>query len=269
MVAEALGYTRNRAPLLLLARSIPLATLLPLARTDMDCALAVLFGAAGLLPTGRRLPERESRVYVRRLRMRWREFCSTHHPPLIHETEWLFFRLRPANFPTARIAALAYLLPALFCGGGWQRIEEILCQWCPTDKRGIHAVHTLFAIRPDVYWQHHVHFRGMHRQRGISIGEARFREIFVNALVPLLLLSSRLRRDKSLQGTVVLLLHQLRAGDHRLLRSMRRKLWKRRTPRISAWDEQGVLEWYHRYCEPERCAACPLGTGGGATLVRR
>lgn len=139
---EALGYSQNKAPFRRLAGALPLASLVELdyeARRRKESGEerllnleAALLGAAGLLPTQRRLRTKAHRVaepltnyepegpledyvaerYIGELEGRWawleRHLAATvaEWQPL-RESDWTFARLRPPNHPSRRIAGLA------------------------------------------------------------------------------------------------------------------------------------------------------------------
>ncbi len=77
-VMEGLGFAKNRKAFRALAESVPLQLLQNFRLQDNEVMQAILFGAAGLLPSSRGLPHKENRILVRRLRSRWRD-ASPHH----------------------------------------------------------------------------------------------------------------------------------------------------------------------------------------------
>ena len=68
--------------------------------------------------------------------------------------EWKFLRLRPANFPTLRIAQFA----ALFHGKE-QFFSRIL------EAQGIQAYHSIFEALPTAYWQRHYQFGKLGKEK--------------------------------------------------------------------------------------------------------
>ena len=111
---RAAGYTKNTDACQALARRLPLATIRALIGTGGGHRIidlqAVLFGAAGLLPSqrlsyGGEVPDDP---YVREIETRWKAFRPSIPARPMREHDWLFFRLRPFNFPTIRLAAMSY-----------------------------------------------------------------------------------------------------------------------------------------------------------------
>ena len=123
-MAECLGYSKNSSPMRALAESVTLATLKKF--DDAVSVDALLFGAAGLLPSSRGLRIADARREVRTLRRRWKELRPSFRSPILHEAEWLFFRLRPHNFPTSRIHLLGMLVREFFLKGGFEELVTII-----------------------------------------------------------------------------------------------------------------------------------------------
>jgi hypothetical protein len=256
---EGMGYGRNRFPFLALARSVSLPLLKAHGLGDARTMQALLFGGAGLLPPTRTLPEKESRAYVRTLRRRWRVLRPGLRVPLLHEGDWRFFRLRPVNFPTARLAAFCFLLPSLFTGQPLKRFLGIVGERDTTPYARRRALESLFRISPDRFWSRHIHFRGTGTNSGIALGRARVHELIVNGIVPLILLHARASRESALRRESLALLRDLPSrGEDRVTRLMKAALIGDRKGLGSPLEHQGLIHLYRVYCSRGRCGRCPL-----------
>ncbi len=241
-IMEACGYSRNSDAFLALARNVPLVTLRTLGLKDTESVMAILFGAAGLLPAPDTLRKRESRRYVRRLRRKWNRIRPEIRVPMLHETDWLFFRLRPANFPTARLAVIASLLPDLILPGGFDRIRCIVIETKGSSRKGLKLLRGLFRSKPDGYWRHHLHFTGETSPVGASLGRGRIDTILLNSVLPLLWLYARLggdtllgRQSRDLIGIIP------SSHETRMVERVRRLMLPQGGRRLSAIEEQGVI----------------------------
>ncbi len=268
-VLEGMGYGGNRSPFLALARSVSLTLLRSHGLDDILTVQAILFGAAGLLPSLFAPGERESRAYVLSLRRRWRALQSLPGVSLLHEGDWKFFRLRPVNFPTARLAAFCFLLPSLFAG---RVVNAMLNRPGATAAETLRVLFTMFRISPDPFWSRHVHFRGKGPGRGIALGRARVQEIIVNAIVPFFLLHARIEKDVSLRRRAFALLRALPTPEENsVTRRVQLALTGGKIPSCSPLEHQGMLHLYRLYCAEGRCERCPVtaGPAPGAPAARR
>jgi len=259
---EGMGYAANGPPFLALARSVPLQLLKRHGLGDRRTMQALLFGAAGLLPPMHTVRESESRAYVRMLRRRWRALRPLPQVSFQHEGDWRFFRLRPVNFPTARIAAFCFLLPSLFAGQLLDRILALLRRpdASPADRRRV--LFSLFRFSPDRFWSRHVHFRGLRCAGGIALGEARVRDLIVNGIIPLLLLYARLSHETGVRRRSFDLLRALpREGENRVTRLVLGAIAGGKPALSGPMERQGMLHLYRLYCSRTRCDRCPVRSG--------
>jgi hypothetical protein len=259
---EGMGFAKNRSPFLALARSASLPLLKVHGLGDVRTMQALLFGAAGLLPSMRTVRENETRAYVRMLLRRWRVLRPALRVPLLHEGDWLFFRMRPMNFPTARLATICFLLPSLFAGHPLERILGIVKQPGATPRARRSRLVSMFRLSPDMFWSRHIHFRGTRKNGGIALGRARVHELIVNGIVPLLLLHARVYPDSALgRESLALLRHLPSAMENGVTRLMRGVLLGGKAAPVSPLEHQGILHLYKVYCSRGRCSRCPVRTG--------
>ncbi|MEW6510445.1 MAG: DUF2851 family protein [Bacteroidota bacterium] len=259
-VLQGLGYARNSKPFFALGRSLRLSFLRRYGLSDRTTTQAALFGAAGLLPRARTIPERESRTYVRILRRRWKELRPSLRVPMLNEADWLFFRLRPVNFPTARLACFCSFLPTLFSDDAFRTIIGLFSAE-PSDPGAIRrGLVTLMRIVPDAYWLHHLHFRGRAGMEGIALGRERIDALLVNAFIPIVLLYARVFTNHAVRRGALALLNRLPAPrENAVTRVLRRDLFGGNVKLESAGEHQGALQLYAEYCMRGRCAACEVG----------
>jgi hypothetical protein len=256
-IVEGLGYAKNRDPFRRLARTVMLGDLHRVGLHDHEGIMAALFGAAGLLPSPRHIPEDESRRYVRRLRCRWKELRPNFKASPMDETAWKVFRLRPANLPIARLASLVFLLPELFGPGETQKIVSLFRQPVGSCGVGLFSLWRKFAVRPDEFWTHHLYFGAPRHPYGIALGRQRINDILVNTLFPWLLLYSRKFRQTDIEQSALLTYRTFPPLQrNRVTHQVERFLT--RFPLATAQLHQGALEWVRRFCSQQRCVLCPL-----------
>ena len=194
-IMEALGYSKNASSFAALARTVPLSLLRRYGLTDTDTMTALLLGAAGLLPSTRIIDDPESRRYLLSLRRRWKEVRGAVQEPLLQEADWRFFRLRPGNFPTARLAAFCSLLPRLFDEESFGRIIHMVKGRSGDGRMILAGLAGLFDGDPGEFWLRHYRFGRGSRRRGAGLGAERRGDILTNAVLPIVLLYARLFGD--------------------------------------------------------------------------
>jgi hypothetical protein len=258
-ILEGMGYRKNKSSFLHLAQNIPLTLLRRWQLEDASTMSAVLFGAAGLLPPSRGLSEKMSREYVGRLRRRWRQLRPLVCRPLLHEADWLFFRLRPVNFPTARLATFVHLLPHLFQRESAETLLGRFRNGAASARNCAETLRRCFAFVADGFWSTHLHFRAPGPGPGIALGRDRIDAIIMNTLIPAALLHARLCGGRTTAAHARAMVRALRTpARNSCVRLVERNLRPTGLRIDSALLHQGALELHRRYCHPRCCAQCPL-----------
>jgi hypothetical protein len=278
-ICEGLGYSSNTYPFVELARRLPLATIITHLAQEADGSMtnnlfriqAMLFGAAGLLPepddSGPVDPETDE--YVSKLRALWGMLRPCLDVQPMPREAWHFFRLRPPNFPTRRLAALSYLIAnytvqPLF--ENYQRLFTLLSTRSELVKNHSRLLEHTFVIPASGYWQgrHTFGQRSAAKPDRFFIGKARGREILISAVFPVLLLSALQAGNRPLETGITALYEVFPApGSNRITTTMHHRLFASRGLRPQAVIRtaslyQGVLTLYKTYCCLPACTACPV-----------
>ena len=116
-IMECLGYAKNRKPFVALARSMTLAKLKRYQLDDTGTMMALLFGVAGLLPSSRGLPEKESRDYVRKLRAAMEDVAPSISYTGASRGRLAFLSPQAGKFPDGTTCGALLRSPgAIYCG---------------------------------------------------------------------------------------------------------------------------------------------------------
>ncbi len=239
LLARYFGAKVNADAFQNLAEQIPLKILLK-HRNDLLQLEALLLGTAGLIPSG------TSSGYISDLKREY-TFLSEKYglgKKRLDTIEWKMFRLRPAGFPTVRIAQLA----SLVCRNG--NLFSLLTSFETTSQ----FVTSLRCIQ-SAYWHTHYHFGKPARTLVPPMGIEAVYTLIVNAAAPLLAAYSFKTDNRSYLDRAVRLLEELPAENNRITRK-----WKQLGLEMSSSaSTQGATEWYHRYCTLKRCLSCSVG----------
>ena len=190
---EALGYSRNRGPMLRLARGLPLCKLRTLAgdHTNPEILEAMLLGAAGLLPHQRGIlmltPEGSERA--EELSARW---IGAGLRPVLGPRDWDRIGIRPPNSPYRRLAAAAVLLARYWRDGLDQALLNISGACSAAQMR------RAFQVDGDGFWAGHLDFHLRAKRAPALLGTGRSGEILVNVLLPHLYAAAHLAGDAEL-----------------------------------------------------------------------
>jgi hypothetical protein len=259
-VMEALGYSKNRSSFLALARSARLDFLRRHGLDDPATTMAILFGVAGLLPPAREIPDREARAYAGMLRSRWRTIRPSFKGPALNAGDWQFFRLRPSNFPTARLAAVCYILPNLFGDGMFRELVSLFKETDPAGAEVPRHLRSFFTSEPDSFWRCHCRFGPPTAGRVVGLGPSRVNGIIINVIVPLMLLYARVFGDHAIRQHAKDLPAFLHGAERNgITRQLERELVRGKLPVDSAGRQQGLIQLFRFYCSAGRCAECAIG----------
>ncbi len=261
LVFSALGYARNSQSMSELARRLPLRRL---RAVHGELAVeALLFGVSGLLPEVKGLlqADRASVDYVMKLREEFERLRGTYELVPMARTAWTFFRLRPNNFPTVRIAQAAALLrsdpPGLLRAGPIERLFEAL-----TRRNSLHALRREFAAEPSAFWNDHVQMDRPSHVASARIGKQRIDALLMNVVAPLLLTFAPENGSPLTAEFILGLMRKMPAERDEVTRSLSTGDWKPR----NALQSQGMHRLSRDWCLPGRCLSCEIGTRALAGL---
>jgi len=261
---EALGYTKNAGPFVRLARNLTLAQfrrLLGEQQTDEFACEALLFGAAGLIPKIGEMKDKAGRYYVRKLRSRWKTYRMKYHHETLHTAEWQFFRLRPENFPTIRLAGAAELIPRLLRKDFFSSLIGVVKEEGTGARQRYAKLEEMLMVRTAEFWANHYTFE---EEAGAKfralIGKQRADDMVVNVIIPIFLLYARIFKDKAVrEETLSLLAASPPAGENSIVRQFEAELIRNKFPVNSAHIQQGLLRLHKGYCTKGRCRECAVG----------
>jgi len=247
-----LGYAKNDEPMAALARRLPPNTVRRI-KTPRDRE-ALHLGVAGLLPAPDDLldADRETADYAMDLRHRFRRLQVHLNRPVMDETQWTFFRLRPNNFPPLRIAQAAawYTEDALLDADPLPPLRSAF-----TADNPVAALQEALAATPPPFWRTHYHLETDAADHDPSLGPGRRRTLITNAVVPVLLLDAE-RRGAAEQAEAALdVLRSMPAPTDSVVRRFRTL----GTEAQSAFDAQGMHQLYRAYCTKGGCLNCSIG----------
>ena len=265
-VMEALGYSKNQQPFIKIAQNLRLELIRELLNSPMpmECVKdieAMLFGVAGMLSPSLKSNDAVSKSYMKKLGASWKNFRHMYHRVILHEAEWQFFRMRPDNFPTVRIAGVARMIPQLLQKDFFKSVIQTAKSQEFSANRKVRQLQSLFIVHTDGYWQHHYLFGEIAKQTVTTlIGKSRADDIVLNVVIPICLLYARIFKDKEVRHGALEIFEECPGlSDNTITRIIEKQLIKQKFKLDSAMLQQGALQLYKFYCVEERCKECAIG----------
>ena len=233
-----LGAGANQEPFEQLAQRVPWKRLQQHADQPLQVE-GLLFGMAGMLA------EQATEPYLQAL---WREFRFLANKyglarKMLRPTVWNWKGVRPAHFPSVRLAQLAALV-------GQQ--PNLLSAMLHADT--LAEAQQIFAVPLSAYWQQH-HRPGTVAARPVrGIGKAMQQRLVLNVLLPIWALQAQLRGRADLHQRAQEIMVQLPPEDNRWVRQ-----WPDAQALLHASHSQAVLHQVRQLCQLRRCGQCAIG----------
>lgn len=238
-LAANFGFHVNRDAFLELAKSLPLNILVK-HKNNLLQIEALLFGQSGLLPV------KEQDEYAASLEKEYHFLRRKYQLEPIPAYRWKFMRLRPANFPTIRIAQFAMLV---------FRSLELFARMM--EVRSAAELMPLLDITASDYW--HTHYRfGEEAKESISgsLGRDAAINIMINTVAPMQYLYAKLEGRPLLIENSLQLLQSLKGENNNIVRA-----WKGYGIETKdAASSQALLQLYNNYCVAKSCLNCAVGS---------
>lgn len=238
LLLRAMGAPVNTEAFAMLANALPLRILLKY-RTDPVRTEGLIVGQAGLLPV---VPLDDR---TRALAEAHRVLTSLHGLMPMPAAAWKFGRMRPASFPTVRLAQLAVLVAR--SGPAYGELLAI------PDVKGLRQA---LCVEADAYWTGHYRL-GCPARPGIKrIGQRTADGLILNAIVPFLFAMGRIRGEPAGLDRALRLLEELPAEENAITAG-----WRRTGVHAGhAGRGQALIELKQKYCDERRCLACAIGS---------
>ncbi len=240
LLASNFGFKINKDPFVQLSKSLPYKIIQKHCDKPQQIE-ALLFGQAGFLVT------KSKDQYLSALFTEY-QFLGKKYSLIdqqLHPTQWKFLRLRPANFPTIRLAQFAALLTT------HKNIFSTI-----TELSDYKSLVRFFEIQTSGYWHSHYRFGKKSKTKVAEFGEASRDNIVINTVAPLLVAYGQSHDNWSLVDRAVSVLQSIPAEKNRITR-----LWQNLgCDSKTAFDSQGLIELYNNYCQRRDCLNCAIGT---------
>lgn len=221
-----------------LARITPLAVL-GKHKDNLTHIEALLFGQAGMIPSQPEHP------YEIELSIHYAFFRQKYGLDPMEARQWKYLRMRPASFPSIRIAQLAMII---------YKNEQLFATLLKVEKLG--DIGNLFALGVSPYWETHYTFQNESKaNKQKLLGDKMQSLIWINTIVPLQYFYQRNQEGTDHLAAAIAKLQQCNPEDNAVI-----KTWEKCSVKPdNAFDSQALLHLFRQYCSPKRCLECSVG----------
>lgn len=242
-LAQSFGFKVNNEAFLALAKSLPFKILQKHSH-DITELEALLFGQAGFLTQPEDLDE-----YTKDLSQKYAYLKYKYGLVPLEVSRWKFLRLRPANFPTIRIAQFAALI---------YQENNFFSNFIHTENAK--SLQKKLGITTSDYWISHYNFCKSSSRKMGHLGEDSVNNLIINTIAPVLAAYSTYKEDDSFIEKAVKFLEQLPAESNKIT-----AMWEDIGLKTkNSFDAQASIELYNEFCSQKKCLSCKIG----ATLLK-
>lgn len=240
LLGRNFGFKVNAEPFFQLTRLLPLRMLMKQG-DKLEHLEALLFGQAGFLDPTRGddyflMLKREHKLLSQKYSLQQNKMSKS---------QWRFLRLRPANFPSLRLAQFAAVL---------HRHQNLFSS--VMECSGVKDLLNLFAVPTQQYWTHHYQFARKSKGAVHDLGQSSGENIIINTVIPVWVAYGKQTDQQGYIDRAVEVLQHLPAEENKILRT-----WNALGIKVqTAFDSQALLELFNNFCEPKGCLNCAIGT---------
>ncbi len=237
MLAKNFGLNTNGETFLKIAKSIPFS-IIRKESAEVANIESLLFGSAGLLPL-----EAEDN-YTKDLKNRF-DFISQKYTLKRVPIEPLqFFKHRPDNFPTIRLAQLAML---------YHKQQNLFSKVNVAKK--LTELYQLFEITISEYWQKHYQFDKESQKKKKQFSKPFIDLLVINTIVPIQFAYAK-SQGKESSESLLDLLSEISSEKNIIID----KFSNFGIKAMNAFESQSLLQLKNEYCNHGKCLQCAVGT---------
>ncbi len=236
LIAANFGLTVNSGLFQQIAKNIPV-TILAKHKSNIQQVEALLFGVAGLLNFNfmEKYPlmlQKEFSFYQKKYKLK------------IVDGSISFLRMRPANFPTIRLAQLAVLI---------HESEHLFSKI--KNASSLKAVKEMISVTANDYWHYHYIFDEESGYKEKKIGSQMVNNIIINTVVPVIFSYGLHHGDESCKAKSIQWLEEVSPEKNVITKGFENLNFSNKT----AFDSQSFLQLKNEYCNKKLCLSCAIG----------
>jgi hypothetical protein len=236
LLAKNFGLKVNGDSFLRLAQSIDFSIIQKVS-FDAHQLEALLFGQAGFLS------EEIEDGYQRQLKITYAYLTQKYNLQPVVNIQFSFFRMRPNNFPTLRIAQLASL---------FHKHQKFFSKLMT--RKTLKDFYDLFSIGIAPFWKTHYNFESISKSSSKKLTRSFIDLLIINTVVPLNFLYQKARGEVD-EMFFLEILKRIKPEKNSIIS----KFSELGIGAENAFETQALLTLKNNYCAPKRCLECAIG----------
>lgn len=233
-----MGARVNMDPFETLAKNLPFS-IIKKNKDNLHKIESLLYGQAGML-----LATHSHDTYYDSLKREFQFLSKKYNLNNIPPVSWKFSKMRPAGFPTIRLAQVAQILY-----NSDHLFSPII------EAENTKNIISLFEATPSEYWEYHYRFGTESIYKEKSIGKGFIELIIINVVCPTLFLYGKSIGEEKYCDRAIAHLENLKAEKNKIISNFK----SLGVIAKSAADSQGLLQLKKAYCDPKLCLSCNIG----------
>ena len=236
LIAANFGLMVNSNGFQQIAKNIPV-TILAKHKNNIHQIEALLLGVAGLLDFNfeEQYPvmlQKEFAFYQKKYKLKTIDGGLS------------FLRMRPANFPTIRLAQLAMLIH-----GSEHLFSKI------KNASSLKAVKEMISVTANDYWHYHYIFDEESGYKEKKLGQQMVNNIIINTVVPVMFSYGLHHDDESYKAKAIQWLEEVSPEKNIITKGFEGLHFSNK----NAFDSQSFIQLKNEYCNRKLCLSCAIG----------
>ena len=236
LLAKNFGLKVNGDAFLRLAQSVDFSIIQKTSFDEYQFS-ALLFGQAGFLE------EEVENEYQQQLKMEYNYLRHKYNLQTIANSKFSFFRMRPNNFPTIRIAQLVSL---------FYKYQNLFSKLIAVNN--LKDFYVLFSVEVHPFWKTHYNFESVSKSSSKKLTNSFIDLLIINTIIPLKFLYQKSRGEVDEESFLELLKNMKPEKNSVISKFSEIKIKSK-----NAFETQALLELKNNYCAPKRCLECAIG----------
>ncbi len=235
LLCKNFGLKVNGDAFLTLAQSIDFSIIRKECHNEKSLS-ALLFGQAGILLEHSEIP------YKTELKQEY-EYLSHKYKIKALNNPFSFFRMRPSNFPTIRIAQLIALL---------NKEQNLFSKLIKLKQ--VNDFYNLLNIEVNDFWKEHYTFETTSKKSNKKLSKDFIDLLIINTIIPIKYVYLQ-HLKQNYKEDIISIISQLKAEKNMIIEEYSKLDIKAN----NALESQALIHMKSKYCTPKCCLKCAIG----------